>query len=49
MSVESLLNNIKRGREGKNIGISFSLPEVDNVLYGLQKKYLYVVGADTSG
>lgn len=49
MSVSSLVASIDRGRYGKNIGISLGLDNIDEIVYGLQKKQLYVVGADTSG
>lgn len=48
-AVSSLLNSIEQGKKGRNIGISTGLPDIDKVIYGIQKKYLYVVGADTSG
>ena len=49
MVVESLLKQIKDGRSGKNIGISMGLPAIDKVLYGIQRRYIYTIGADTSG
>lgn len=49
MSVVKLLANVELGRAGKNIGISTGLPVIDTVIYGIQRKFLYVVGADTSG
>lgn len=48
-AVKNLLKSIEQGKKGKNIGISTGLPDIDKVIYGIQKKYLYVVGADTSG
>ena len=49
MGVSQLLKNIEKGKEGKNIGISTGLPTLDSIIYGIQKKYLYTIGADTSG
>lgn len=49
MGVHKLLKNIEDGKSGKNIGISMGLPDVDKVLYGIQRKYIYTIGADTSG
>lgn len=49
MGVKRLLENIELGRKGKNIGISTGLPVLDSIIYGIQKKYLYTIGADTSG
>lgn len=48
MAIKQLFDNIKRGKEGRNIGISTGLPTIDKTLFGIQKRYLYVVGADTS-
>ena len=47
--VDQLYNNIEEGKQGRNIGISTGMPAIDSVLYGIQRKYLYTVGADTSG
>lgn len=49
MGVDSLLKNIDDGRIGRNIGISTGLPMIDSLIYGIQKKYIYTIGADTSG
>lgn len=49
MGVKQLLKNVKKGKLGKNIGISTGIPKLDAVIYGIQKKYLYTIGADTSG
>lgn len=49
MAVNTLFDNIENGRLGKNIGISTGMESLDSVLYGIQKKYLYTIGADTSG
>jgi len=49
MSVNKLFEVIKRGKEGRNIGISTGLPAIDSIIYGIQRKYLYVVAADQGG
>lgn len=49
MGVKKLFQNIEEGRKGRNIGISTGLPTLDSIIYGIQKKYLYTIGADTSG
>lgn len=49
MGVKKLYKNIKRGKLGQNIGISTGMPKLDSVIYGIQKNYLYTIGADTSG
>lgn len=46
MGVKQLLNNIHKGKQGKNIGISTGSPKLDSVIFGIQRKYLYVVAAD---
>lgn len=49
MGVKQLYSNIKKGKAGKNIGISTGLPVIDSIIYGIQRKYLYVVAADQGG
>ena len=49
MGIKRLLENIEAGKRGKNIGISTGLSVIDSVIFGIQKKYLYTIGADTSG
>ena len=49
MGVNRLFENIEEGRRGRNIGISTGLPVIDSLIYGIQRKYLYTIGADTSG
>lgn len=47
MGVSRLLANVKRGKLGKNKGISTGIPKLDSVIYGIQRKHLYTIGADT--
>ena len=49
MGVSKLLKSIEDGKSGKNIGISTGLPVIDKILYGIQRKYIYTIGADTAG
>lgn len=49
MGVKQLLANVKRGKTGKNIGISTGSEKINSIIYGIQRKYLYTIGADTSG
>ena len=49
MAVAGFLREVKAGKEGRNIGISTGMPKLDKVIYGIQRKYLYTIGADTSG
>lgn len=47
MGVRQLLANIKKGKEGKNIGIPTGIPKLDSMIYGIQRKTLYTIGADS--
>lgn len=49
MITDKLLANIERGKNNLNTGISTGLPTIDSIIYGIQKKCITVVGADTSG
>ena len=49
MGVSQLFKLIDSGKEGKNIGISTGSKKIDSVIFGIQKRYLYTIGADTSG
>lgn len=49
MGVKQLFVNIKKGRSGKNIGVGTGSVKLDSVIFGIQKNYLYTIGADTSG
>lgn len=49
MSVSQLYKNIQKGKEGRNIGISTGLTKLDSIIYGIQRKYLYVIAADQGG
>lgn len=44
---KSVLNIIRRGLEGKNIGLPSGLPLLDKYTYGIQKSFIYLIGADT--
>lgn len=47
MSSKQFFHAVKRGKKGQNIGISLGLPKLDSVVYGIQKKALYTIGADS--
>ena len=49
MRLNKLFELIESGKKGKNIGISTGSNKIDSVMYGIQKRYLYTIGADTSG
>ena len=48
MGTSKLLQDIEAGSKGRNIGISTGLPVIDSIIYGIQRRYLYTIGADTS-
>ena len=45
--VSNLYDRIDEGRKGGNIGIPTGLPELDKYTYGLQRRWLTVIGADS--
>ncbi len=47
MSIVNLVQTIKKGKEGKNVGIKTGIPKLDSVIYGVQKKFLYTIGASS--
>ena len=47
MSSKQFFSAVKRGKAGRNIGISLGLPKLDSVIYGIQKTALYTIGADS--
>lgn len=47
MSYKALFSAIKRGRQGLNIGVSTGSDKLDNIIYGIQKKCLITIGADS--
>lgn len=46
-NILELRKEIDKGRLGKNIGISTGLPKLDSIIYGIQRRYLYLVGSDS--
>jgi hypothetical protein len=49
MGVDRFLAEVKAGKAGRNIGISTGMAKLDKIIYGIQRKYLYTIGADLSG
>lgn len=47
MSSKQFYSAVKKGKAGKNLGISLGLPKLDSVIYGIQKKAIYTIGADS--
>lgn len=46
-SVKNLKKEIEAGRKGKNVGISTGMPKLDSLIYGIQKRALYLIGSDS--
>jgi len=44
---QSLVDLVKEGKKGKNKGLNSGFPRLDNVIYGLQKKYITVIAGDS--
>lgn len=47
MGSKNFFNAVKQGKIGRNIGVSLGLPKLDSVIYGIQKRTLYTIGADS--
>jgi hypothetical protein len=47
MSSKQFLRAVKQGKKGHNIGVSLGLPKLDSIIYGIQKRALYTIGADS--
>lgn len=46
---QRLMDMIESGREGKNMGLSTGIKKLDDLIYGVQRKWIYVVAADSGG
>ena len=38
-----LMEMVENGREGNNMGLSTGLPKLDGLIYGVQRKWFYLV------
>ena len=47
MSAKLFFSAVKRGRLGHNLGISTGLGKLDSIIFGIQKRCLYTIGADS--
>jgi len=47
MGIKELNSLVERGKTGKNIGISTGMAKLDKVIYGIQRKFLYTIGASS--
>lgn len=45
--VDNFLLRVKKGKEGKNLGVPISLWNVDRYLHGVQRSRYYLIGADS--
>lgn len=45
--VEELYDMIDRGRSGRNIGLSFGFPKLDQCIYGLQRGFITTLAGDS--
>lgn len=46
---QRLMEMIESGREGNNMGLSTGIKKLDDLIYGVQRKWIYVVGAASGG
>ena len=46
---QRLMDMIESGREGKNMGLSTGIKKLDDLIYGVQRKWIYVIAADSGG
>jgi hypothetical protein len=49
MSSKQFLHAVKQGKKGHNVGIPTGIPKLDSIIFGIQKKCLITIGADTGG
>lgn len=47
MALTQLFKLVKQGKLGKNIGIPTGIPKLDSTIYGIQRGYLYTIGASS--
>ena len=46
---QRLMTMIDDGRKGNNMGLSTGISKLDSLIYGVQRKWMYVVGAASGG
>ena len=46
---QRLMDMIESGREGKNMGLSTGIKKLDDLIYGVQRKWIYIIAADSGG
>lgn len=45
-NLDPFLEEVQRGREGLNVGLKGGFPKLDKATYGIQRKRIYLVGAE---
>lgn len=45
--IKNLIKLVKQGKKGKNKGLPTGFPRLDNVIYGIQRKYMSVIAGDS--
>lgn len=45
--IDSLYNRIESGREGNNLGIPTGMPDLDRYTYGIQRRFMSTIFADS--
>lgn len=45
--ISQFKKEIENGLKGRNIGISTGLTDLDSIIYGIQRRYLYLIGSDS--
>lgn len=48
IGIEQLWNQINKGRNGENIGLSTGIPKLDKVIGGIQPSRYYTIAAQSS-
>ena len=46
---QRLMTMIDDGRKGNNMGLSTGISKLDSLIYGVQRKWMYIVGAASGG
>ena len=46
-NLHNFKKEIEAGRLGKNVGISTGLPKLDSLIFGIQRRMLYLIGSDS--
>ena len=39
-----LIDMVDDGRKGNNMGLSTGIPKLDGLIYGVQRRWMYVIG-----